>query len=100
MSQLEIIKNSVGKGETGGLIKKCYETLESWKLKQNDESDLELHAELWTRLARLALNEENTTMYKCAIRCVENSLSLSPHNDANISSNRLRWYSLSEYTYA
>lgn len=101
-SQLEIIKNSVGKSENEALIKKCFETLENWKAKENDETELELHAELWARLASLALNEANTTMYKYALRCVEYSLSMiSSKVDAQtIPPNRLRWYSLAEYLYS
>lgn len=99
VSQIEIIKNSVNKGETNNLIKKCFESLENWKPRENDETDLELHAELWTRLARLALNEDSIQMYKYAIRCVENSLSPLNKSDVQISLNRLRWYSLAEYTY-
>ena len=63
------------------LIKKCFDTLENqWSVKENDETELELHAELWARLARLALNEENLLMYKYSLRCVEKSLSLLPPN--------------------
>jgi len=28
----------------------------TWNAKENDETELELHAELWAKLARLALN--------------------------------------------
>lgn len=61
-------------------IVKCYETLETWQAKENDETELELHAELWAKLARLALNIENTQMYKYSLRCVEKSLSLLNNN--------------------
>jgi len=52
------------------LIKKCFETLVGWTAKENDETELELHAELWARLARLSLNEETILMYKYSLRCV------------------------------
>ena len=56
--------------------------MQNLPVKENDETDLELHAELWARLARLALNEENLLMYKYSLRCVENSLKyLSPNAD-------------------
>lgn len=84
------------------MIKKCFETLRSWSAKENDETELELHAELWARLARLSLNEESITMLKYSLRCVENSLSLlNPNSDLQgIPSSRLRWYSLAEYLYS
>lgn len=70
VSQLEIIQNSTNKAQTQDLIKKCFETLMTWSAKENDETELELHAELWARLARLALNEENAVMYKYSLRSV------------------------------
>lgn len=64
------------------MIKKCFETLRTWSAKENDETELELHAELWARLARLSLNEESITMLKYSLRCVENSISLlNPNTD-------------------
>ena len=72
--QLEIIQNTTNKSQTQDLIKKCFDTLEFWVPKTNDETELELHAELWARLSRLALNEETTLMYKYSLRCVEFSL--------------------------
>ena len=64
------------------MIQKCFETLRTWSAKENDETELELHAELWARLARLSLNEESITMLKYSLRCVENSLSLlNPNTD-------------------
>ncbi|KAL4435549.1 hypothetical protein ABPG74_020325 [Tetrahymena malaccensis] len=102
VSQLEIITNSTNSQTSQDLIKKCFETLRTWQAKENDETELELHAELWARLARLSLNEENIMMLKYSLRCVENSLSLlNPNTDLQgIPSSRLRWYSLAEYLYS
>ncbi|EAR90704.2 hypothetical protein TTHERM_00705200 (macronuclear) [Tetrahymena thermophila SB210] len=102
VSQLEIITNSTNSQTSQDLIKKCFETLRTWQAKENDETELELHAELWARLARLSLNEESITMLKYSLRCVENSLSLlNPNTDLQgIPSSRLRWYSLAEYLYS
>ena len=99
VSQLEIIQNNTNKSDAADRIKKCFETLETWKAKENDETELELHAELWARLAKLSLNEN---LYKYGLRCVESSLSLLNPNAklAKIPSSRLRWYSLAEYLYA
>lgn len=102
MSQLEIIQNSTNKAETENLIKKSFENLESWKPREKDETELELHAELWARLARLAINEDNISMHKYALRCVEYSLSFLEETPelGSIPSNRLRWYSLAEFLYS
>ncbi len=72
--------------------------MEGWKPSEQDESELELHAELWVKLARLASNEENSKMLKYALRCSEKALAQSKVGDpATIPSNRLRWYSLAEF---
>ena len=101
VSQLEIIQNNTVKAATPDLIKKCYETLTTWKAKENDETELELHAELWARLAKLALNEQTTEMYKYSLKSVEMSLSLLNANSdlSKIPVSRLRWYSLANYLY-
>jgi hypothetical protein len=49
-------------------------------VKENDETELELHAEIWTRFARLALNEDNNQMSKYSLRAVESALSLNKGN--------------------
>lgn len=66
-------------------------------MKENDETELELHAELWTRFAKLALNEDNPQMNKYSLRAVEQSLSL---NKGNVPATRIRWYSLAEHLYS
>lgn len=82
-------------------IVKCFETLETWQAKENDETELELHAELWAKLARLALNLENVQMYKYSLRCVEKSLSLLNKNSnfdlQNIPASRLRYNKINNY---
>ncbi|CAD8135763.1 unnamed protein product [Paramecium octaurelia] len=100
VSQLEIIQNSTNKAQTQDLIKKCFETLVGWTAKENDETELELHAELWARLARLSLNEETILMYKYSLRCVQYSLQLLTSDLSTIPASRLRWYSLAEYIYS
>jgi hypothetical protein len=102
VSQLEIIQNNTNKGQTPELIKRCFKSLEGWKARENDETDLELHAELWTKLSKLALNDKNILMWKYSLRSVENALSMLS-NDVDLFSiptNRLRWYSIAEYLYA
>lgn len=74
-------------------IKKCYDTLQKWNAKDNDETELELHAELWARLARLAINEDNNQMYKYSIKCAQYSLEKLQNNldMQGIPASRLRW---------
>jgi len=67
------------------LIKKCYDSLSEWKARKNDEYELEMHTELWARLARLALDEKSAEMSKYALKCVNNSLSLlNPTEDLGL----------------
>jgi hypothetical protein len=102
VNRLEIIQNNTNKGQTPELIKECFKSLSSWKARDNDETDLELHAELWTKLSKLSLNDQSIQMYKYSLRCVENALSmLNEEIDlSSIPTNRLRWYSLAEYLYS
>jgi hypothetical protein len=102
VNELEIIQNNTNKAQTPTLIKQCFDSLSTWRARDNDETDLELHAELWTKLSKLALNDQSTLMYKYSLRCIENALSML-NDDIDLSSiptNRLRWYSLAEYLYA
>jgi hypothetical protein len=97
-NQLELIQNSPNRAECESQIVKCFDGLEGWKPSEQDESELELHAELWVKLARLASNEDNSKMLKYALRCSEKALAQSKVGDpATIPSNRLRWYSLAEF---
>jgi hypothetical protein len=69
-----------------------------------DESDLELHAELWTKLANLALNGENLKITKLALFCSENALihgNAGPGQSiSGFSRTRLRWYSIADFLYS
>jgi len=79
------------------MIRRCFEQLQSWTVKENDETELELHAEIWTRLARLALNEDNVLMTKYSLNAVENALNMKRDN---VPPTRIRWYSLAEHLYS
>ena len=50
--------------------------MSNWKAKTNDEAELEMHSELWARLARLALDQKTAEMSKYSLKCCTNSLSL------------------------
>jgi hypothetical protein len=54
------------------------------------------------RLARLAIQENSSAMYKYSLHCVEHSLSLVPPGSdvQNVPQTRLRWYSLAEFLYS
>jgi hypothetical protein len=73
--------------------------LDGWKPIEQDECELELHAEFLVKLARLASNEEtNTKLLKYSLRCCEKVLAQCRVSSTQaIPSNRLRWYSLAEF---
>lgn len=82
------------------MIKKTYTALEGWKSKDNDEREMELYSELWTRLARLALDEKHPQMNKYALKAVENSINKAPSDLTKVPVNRLRWYAMAEHLYS
>ena len=66
-------------------------------MKENDETEMELHAELWTRFAQLSLKEETIPMCKFSLKGVEAALAL---NKNAVPQTRLRWYSLAEHLFS
>lgn len=55
-----------------------------------------MHAEIWTRFARLALNEDNSQMSKYSLNAVNSALL---YNKDIVPTTRIRWYSLAEHIY-
>lgn len=55
--------------------------LEGWKCKEDDERELELHSELWGRLARCALDEKSSQMKKYALKSAEQCLNKVSNNE-------------------
>ncbi len=70
---LELIANTKEENPASDLVKKAVDALRSWKPNPLDEADLEMHAELWAKLGRLACNIGNNLMLKMALVCAETS---------------------------
>lgn len=85
-------------------MKECSQLLKKWLPNAEDETDLELHVELWTKLANLCMNDESLRMSKLALFCAENALRYAEDDDQNNSLNvsivRLRWYSIADFLYS
>jgi hypothetical protein len=104
-SKIEIIQNNNSQKENSEiLLDECSELLKKWTPRMEDESDLELHAELWTKLANLALNGDSLKITKLALFCTENALKFGDiggtQNKSNLSRTRLRWYSIADFLYS
>ena len=59
------------------MIQKAMESLNMWSPNQQEEIELELNAELWCRLGRLAINVNTNPMIKIGLysaeMCLKNS---------------------------
>ena len=99
LSYLELIQNG-----NKDMITKAMETLNTWVPNQQEEIELELNAELWCRLGRLAINVNTNATIKiglfCAEQCLNNAcVQYKKKNYGAIPVTRLRWYSVSESLY-
>jgi hypothetical protein len=100
-SKLEIIANNF----SGNLkqedrlqaIRDCYDLLVDFHEKKVDNIDRELLAELWTKLANLALNEEKTECTKLALSALEKVLE-KPGADVKASSSK--YIAVAKFLYA
>jgi hypothetical protein len=99
LSYLELIQNG-----NKDLITKAMEALNTWTPNQQEEIELELNAELWCRLGRLAINVNTNATIKVGLFCAEQALQnacqqYKKKNYTAIPITRLRWYSVSESLY-
>lgn len=82
------------------MIKECMEKLNHWKPNGKEEIELELHAELWCRLGRLAMMLKTTQGSKIALYCADNSLNgveiVKKQKIDKIPKTRIRWYAVAE----
>lgn len=104
-SKIEIIQSNNSQKENSELLLfECSDLLSKWSPRLEDESDLELHAELWTKLANLALNGESLEITKLALFCSENALTYGNpvlgQSTSGFSRTRLRWYSIANFLYS
>ncbi len=78
--------------------------LNLWTPNPLEEIELELNAELWCRLGRLACNQDTNPMIKVALYCAEAALISGDEKAKNkeyfsIPVTRLRWYAVAESLY-
>lgn len=75
-----------------------------WSPNNQEEIELELNAELWCRLGRLACNFNTNPLIKIALYCSESCLKnaddkLKNKQYSQIPITRLRWYAVAECLY-
>lgn len=82
------------------------DALRSWKPNPLEEADLEMHAELWAKLGRLACTIGSNLMLKMSLVCAETSFKGVKEEEVaapkkkqknwarEVPSTRLRWYSV------
>jgi len=80
------------------------EALNMWSPNSAEEIELELNAELWCRLGRLAINTNLNAMIKIGLYSAELALKNGDDKAKNkqygkIPVTRLRWYSVAESLY-
>ena len=80
------------------------ETLNTWQPNQQEEIELELNAELWCRLGRLAININTNAAIKIGLFCAESCFNNACTNFKgkkfnSIPTTRLRWYAVAESLY-
>ena len=85
-------------------IKKAMEVLSTWQPNDIEEVELELHAELWCRLGRLAIMCKRNDQYKVALFCAEQSLNgVKKVRESNkrdkVPVTRMGWYAVAESIY-
>ena len=74
--------------------------MKKWIAESDTEVDAEIACELWTKIANLALNEEQQEMTLLALKSLEQALvGNSTECEENFSKNFMRWLSFAEYLY-
>jgi hypothetical protein len=66
LGYLELIK--AGNKE---MIQKALDVMNTWTPSETEEIELELNAELWCRLGRVAIDQNSNTFTKIALYCAE-----------------------------
>ena len=99
LSYLELIQNG-----NKDMLTKAMETLNTWTPNLQEEIELELNAELWCRLGRLAININTNAAIKVGLFCAEQCFGYACQNFKkkkfdSIPVTRLRWYSVAEALY-
>ncbi len=99
LSYLELIQNG-----NKDMLTKAMETLNTWTPNLQEEIELELNAELWCRLGRLAININTNAAIKVGLFCAEQCFGYACSNFKkkkfdSIPITRLRWYAVAEGLY-
>lgn len=97
-----LVKDDPGKAPDQ--IKRAMEVLSTWQPNEIEEVELELHAELWCRLGRLAIMCKRNDQFKVALFCAEQCLNgVKKVRESNkrdkVPTTRMRWYAVAESIY-
>ena len=76
-------------------LKKSFTLMSNWRPQEDEEGDLQIHAEIWTKLGRQAINFPELT--KMALVSAERSLQFK--KKGQLPPVRQRWYSVAEHLY-
>jgi len=76
-------------------LKKANTLLNGWTVNESEESELQLHAELWSKLGRQTIKLKE--LAKLALACAQRALKYS--ETGSLSKTRICWYSVAEYLY-
>lgn len=99
---LELIASNIQTDKNAALnmIKDAMDKLNHWNPNDKEEIELELHAELWCRLGRLAIMLKSTEGSKIALFCADKVLNgvekVKKQNKDKVPTTRLRWYAVGE----
>jgi len=76
-------------------LKKSFTLMSNWRPQEDEEGDLQIHAEIWTKLGRQAIKFPELT--KMALVSAERSLQFK--KKGQLPPVRQRWYSVAEHLY-
>ena len=77
------------------LLKKGTDLLKNYKINSNDESNIEINAELWYKYGVQYFLFNNNACFKYSLYCADNCVkTLSNYEINSISFNRQKWYSV------
>ena len=102
ISYIELIMNTAEKTQAMDMIKKAIDSMNQWVVDHTEEEDLEIQAELWTKLGQLAYKQNTPALMKTALVCAENAGKVNGEvlqKFKGVPDKRLRWYSLAKCLY-
>eukprot|EP00742_Colponemidia_sp_Colp-10_P008157 GILJ01008813.1.p1 GENE.GILJ01008813.1~~GILJ01008813.1.p1 ORF type:complete len:2651 (-),score=491.70 GILJ01008813.1:182-7681(-) len=100
LTLLQVIMSTQDVTKKRELLQRCQDILTPWVPQEDSEYELEAHAELWTRLARAALDVNLTEERKRALLCAEKAFAaVSKGDHGKVTPRRWRWFSLAHSAY-